>query len=185
MSMNKFVPLIPFDETDCGPVEQFEVDVELSNDGLLWLHYIVDAPPESVVLPIETEPARTDELWKFTCFEVFVKAQGSAEYLEFNFAPSGLWAAYHFTDTRQGMVDLPLDAAPATYVTGGETWFTVETSVQLPAQWTGKPLTANITAIIEAIDGTKSFWALQHAPNMPDFHDPDCFVFPLEAGKAL
>jgi hypothetical protein len=183
MSMNKFVRLIPFDEADCGPVEQFEVDVALSNDGLLWLHYIVDAPPESVVLPIEVEPARTDELWKSTCFEVFVKAQGSAEYLEFNFAPSRLWAAYHFSDARQGMSELPLEAAPEVYVTGGEAWFTVETSVTLPSEWRGKPLTANITAVIEAIDGTKSYWALQHASEAPDFHDPDCFVHLLEAGN--
>jgi hypothetical protein len=182
--MNKFVPLIPFSDRDRGPVAQFEVETALSHDGQLWLHYIVDAPPESVMLPKCAEPARTDGLWQSTCFEVFVKAADSAEYLEFNFAPSNQWAAYHFTGNREGMAELEVTPAPDIHLTGGEKWFTIEASVQLPTDWAGKPLEANVTAVIEARDGTKSYWALQHAPAAPDFHDPDCFVLSLEAGKA-
>lgn len=179
--MNKFVPLIPFADPGRGPVEQFEVDVSLSTGGLLWLHYIVDAPPELVVMPSYEEPARTDGLWQSTCFEVFVKAEGATDYLEYNFAPSRLWAAYSFSGTREGMDELALDPAPEIHITGGEKWFTLEASVQLPEDWVGKPLIANITAVIEAGDGNKSYWALKHANSQPDFHDPDCFVLALKA----
>lgn len=34
----------------------------------------------------------------------------------------------------------------------------------------------NLTAVIEANDGTKSYWALAHPAGPPDFHNPDCFV---------
>ena len=38
-----------------------------------------------------------------------------------------------------------------------------------------------ISAVIEARDGTKSYWALAHAPGPPDFHNPDCFIATLPA----
>ena len=38
-----------------------------------------------------------------------------------------------------------------------------------------------LTAVIEAKDGTKSYWALAHAPGPPDFHNPDCFIATLPA----
>jgi hypothetical protein len=35
--------------------------------------------------------------------------------------------------------------------------------------------------VIEAIDGTLSYWALAHAPGSPDFHHLDCFALELAA----
>ena len=34
-------------------------------------------------------------------------------------------------------------------------------------------------AVLEEKDGTKSYWALAHAADKPDFHHPDCFVAKL------
>lgn len=33
-----------------------------------------------------------------------------------------------------------------------------------------------LSAVIEEIDGTKSYWALAHPDGPPDFHDPTCFI---------
>jgi hypothetical protein len=38
-----------------------------------------------------------------------------------------------------------------------------------------------LTAVIEAVDGSKSFWALEHPAGSPDFHNADCFVARLPA----
>jgi len=38
-----------------------------------------------------------------------------------------------------------------------------------------------LSAVIEEIDGTKSYWALAHPPGKPDFHHPDCFTLTLGA----
>ena len=48
-------------------------------------------------------PVRRDELWRTTCFEAFVMTEGDSRYREFNFAPSGAWAAYAFSRYRQGL----------------------------------------------------------------------------------
>ncbi len=41
--------------------------------------------------------------------------------------------------------------------------------------------TLGLSAVIQEVDGTKSYWALAHAPGPPDFHNPDCFIATLPA----
>lgn len=114
---------------------------------------------------------RTDELWRRTCFEAFVTGVGP-EYREFNFAPSGAWAAYGFDGYRSGVRDV--DAAPSLAWDGAI--LTAGVVVDLPGDWR-----VNLTAVIEEADGTKSYWALAHSDGPPDFHDPACFVLELPA----
>lgn len=115
------------------------------------------------------EPVRTDGLWRHTCFEAFVAGAGPA-YREFNFAPSGAWAAYAFDDHRSGMRDV--EAAPSVGWQDGN--LIAEVAVPIAGDWR-----LNLTAVIEETDGTKSYWALAHPDGPPDFHDPACFVLAL------
>ena len=36
-----------------------------------------------------------------------------------------------------------------------------------------------LSAVIEAKDGSRSYWALAHPPGKPDFHHRDCFALRL------
>ena len=36
-----------------------------------------------------------------------------------------------------------------------------------------------LSAVIEEIDGTKSYWALAHGKGPPDFHNSACFDYRL------
>ncbi|HEX4693999.1 DOMON-like domain-containing protein [Sphingomonas sp.] len=128
---------------------------------------------DRVQWPGPVGPARADELWKHTCFEAFVQPAASPAYTELNFSPSGEWAAYSFDACRQGMRHAPF--APVF------SWRSpvLRASVDLVdtlADWR-----LNLAAVIEAKDGTKSYWALAHAPGPPDFHNPDCFIATLPA----
>lgn len=38
-----------------------------------------------------------------------------------------------------------------------------------------------LSAVIEEMGGTKSYWALAHPPGAPDFHHPTCFAATLPA----
>ncbi len=57
----------------------------------------VGAPASRFVIPEADEPSRADELWQTTCFEAFLREAGADAYREWNFAPSGHWAAYDFS----------------------------------------------------------------------------------------
>src|SRR5687768_8549643 len=58
-----------------------------------------------LIIPPPARPVRTDDLWRTTCFELFVAGEGSS-YREYNLSPAGAWAAYDFDDHRQGMRDV-------------------------------------------------------------------------------
>lgn len=145
----------------------------------LWARWLVDAPLNDLVLPISDQPTRRDELWRTTCFELFVGGEG-APYLEINAAPSGDWAAYRFDGPRGGMVPLVLDP-PTITLDMGEEWISVEATVTLPPEFASAPLSLNIAAVIETTDGALSHWALVHPADKPDFHDRSCFRLTLPA----
>ena len=63
----------------------------------------VGAPASRFVIPEAPEPGRKNDLWQTTCFEAFLRPSGGEAYREWNFAPSGQWAAYDFSAYRQGM----------------------------------------------------------------------------------
>jgi hypothetical protein len=134
---------------------------------------------DSLRLPERVAPKRRDELWKTSCFELFLQPIGAEEYFEFNLSPSGEWAAYRFSGYRDGMSELVMPVDP--FVDRGMPAedFVIEADVDLAAVPPG-PLRMGLSAVIEELDGTKSYWALQHPPgDRPDFHHPDCFTIDL------
>jgi len=52
-------------------------------------------------------------------------------------------------------------------------WWTLGATISVPS---GKQWDASLSAVLEEQDGTKSYWALAHPAEKPDFHAPDCFV---------
>ena len=132
----------------------------------------VGAPAQRFVVP-EGEPGRADDLWQTTCFEAFLREEGAEAYREWNFAPSGQWAAYDFTSHRDGRTDAEV-AAPYVRIEDNMTWWALGATIAADA---GTQWQLGLSAILEEKDGTKSYWALAHpADDKPDFHDPVCFA---------
>jgi hypothetical protein len=120
---------------------------------------------------------RADELWRHTCFEVFVAEQGSTAYREFNFSPSGEWAAYAFTAYRVGMTPLQLDSPPQ--ISWQQTIGRLELVAILPADMliaAEGAMRMALSAVIEEQSGTITYWALKHPAGQPDFHHPESFA---------
>lgn len=132
---------------------------------------------EDVLFPSPAPPVRTDGLWQATCFELFVKPEGQAGYLEFNFSPSGAWAAYAFDGYRTGMRNIEITGPVIQRIDGG-----ISVSLDLPPLPQG-PWHVGLSAIIEEHGGAKSYWALAHPPGKPDFHHADCFALELPAAS--
>jgi len=152
------------------PLGVTAVEATVWREAYRWhFRYLVDGT-SSLVLPDPAEPARTDNLWRTTCFEAFVGGEGGA-YHEFNFAPSRRWAAYAFDAPRAGICNA--DAAVEVWIDAGADWIAVEAAVtaDLAPQ---SPF--NLTAVIEEEGGRKSYWALANPPGDSDFHAPSCFL---------
>lgn len=170
--------LLPHPATTSRNVTGVSVVVDYSNrDGDLRLAYIVSGA-EHVKLPEWTSPQRCDRLWEATCFELFVQPAMLDAYFELNFSPSTQWAAYRFERYREGMHNLPLVIEPFIERGGIDSGNVIEVDLDLSA-FPNTAFRIGISAVIEEIDGTKSYWALAHPPGKPDFHHRDCFALEL------
>ncbi|MBA3511616.1 DOMON-like domain-containing protein [Sphingomonas sp.] len=136
----------------------------------------VGAPANRFVIPKLREPWRADELWQTTCFEAFLRPAGAESYREWNFAPSGNWGAYDFSSYREDMARADVGSPPYIRMEDNFTWWTLGATIAVDA---GQPWELGLSAVLEEKDGTKSFWALAHPAETPDFHHPDCFAAQL------
>lgn len=112
-------------------------------------------------------------LWQHTCCEAFVATPGSPAYHEFNFSPSGDWAAYAFADYRKGASIRVPD--PGIVVRTSEQEVQLKASIAIPAG----TLRLGLAVVIEEQGGSLSYWAMRHAPGKPDFHHRDAFALEL------
>ena len=90
-------------------------------DGRVMLRYKVEGCT-TLVVPPAREAARADELWKTTCCELFLY-DGSGTYREYNFSPSGEWAAWRFSGYRNGREDIDPVAEPEILAETGNNLF--------------------------------------------------------------
>lgn len=168
--------LLPHADRAADRAQAITVDMTRSGD-LLTLTYLMVG--DGVRWPDRQLPVRADELWRTTCFELFLRFDDHERYVEFNFSPSTRWAAYAFEGYREGMTDLPLAVPPRIErLPDG-----VQVALDLAGLPHGEPAMA-LTAVIEEESGTRSFWSLAHPPGAPDFHHPACFAARLPPPEA-
>ena len=95
----------------------------------IWFGIGASSGVSCIQLPLE--PARADKLWRSTCFEAFLKSDGMEAYREWNFAPSGNWAAYDFSGYREGMGQADVAAPPYIRLEDNLTWWTLGATVSV------------------------------------------------------
>ena len=170
------VALAPHPSTPGAAVRSLAVEVRRGPRDLS-LRYVLTADLGRLRIAEPRPAARVDGLWRHTCFELFV-ALGGAAYREFNFSPSGEWAAYAFAAYRAG--GLPLDCPPPEiHCQRGEEALVVETRVAAPEG----PLRLGLCAVVEDAAETLSYWAIRHAAAKPDFHDRTSFTLALDEAR--
>jgi hypothetical protein len=160
-------------------VTHIEVEVMRSRTGCLVLNYFVTGRIGDLRIAPAVAAARTDELWRHTCFEAFVRTSPGATYYEFNFAPSTQWAAYRFSGYRSGMRVATEITAPRVEVQSSRARCRLQASLELD-QMSSLPSDGvwriGLAAVIEETNGHKSYWALAHPPGNADFHHSSGFA---------
>jgi hypothetical protein len=167
-----------------GAVRGIHASARIGGADKLAVTFRLDADMSRVLLPTARTPGRADELWRHTCFEVFVALPDSDAYCELNFSPSGEWAMYGFVGYRRGMTAMHVRRPPRVAVRPTPRGLVLEAVTyqeELPVPQPGSPLRAGAAAVIEESDGRLSYWALAHPSALPDFHHRLGFV--LQVGK--
>jgi hypothetical protein len=175
-------------ESNNRAVRVIEASVCWMGGQALDINYILKGDLTELRVPPLGPPRRADLLWKHTCFEAFVSVKGKADYHEFNFAPSGEWAAYSFQHYRDGTPLNDDKLVQKITVRNEADQLDLDATIRLdllPTIPSHAWLYLALCAVIEDQSGKLSYWALRHPPGKPDFHHPDGFALDLEpAGVA-
>ncbi len=137
--------------------------------------FVVTGDIARIIIPAAQEPARFDDLWKTTCFEIFWQ-HGPTAYREFNLSPSTCWACYDFDDFREGMRNAPAEVEIAVSTSATELRLVAHIGSELAL-----PAHVALNGIIKGDDGENRFWALDFPAGKPEFHAATCRALTLEA----
>ena len=172
--------LIPFPALK---IPAIEITGQVARQGnLLFIRYSVQGNIEDIRLPVRSEsPARKNDLWKATCFEFFLASRDRPEYWEINLSPSGNWNVYAMDGYRQinmreegAFSQLPFEFT--------KTIKELSLDLVVNLGWLLQPLQQlhiGITAIIQIVDGSETYWALAHPGKQADFHLKEGFVIAI------
>ena len=163
-------------------MRSLSVRLERSLAGDFRVTYRLEGDLSRFRIPALMRPRIAEKLWQHTCFEIFI-ARRMPSYHEFNFSPSGEWAAYAFSKYRDGVALADDSLNPQVAVRIGANALELEATVQLahisPLHIAEK-LLLGLSAVIEDAEGGLSYWALRHPPGKPDFHHPEAFALALD-----
>lgn len=153
--------------TSAGLVMQYRLQGSLDDINLSSMSSIAKAD-------------RRHELWHHTCFELFFTTPGKAGYWELNLSPSGCWNVYHFAGYRTGMRQETTITPPLCRTVKGADILIMSCTLNFSTIIDDAcHLDIGVAAVIEAADGSISYWALDHCGPQPDFHDRRSFLLPL------
>lgn len=162
--------LVRHTDSEADAIRQITAVVSHSSDRLK-IKFVARGHLDRLKLTAPIGSRRADDLWRTTCFELFVEE--ALGYREYNFAPSGLWAAYEFQGYRSGRTDL--GGEPVTEVRFGVDDHSATLTAVVPLPGRTRPVTIGLSAVEEDIEGHKAYWALAHPDGAPDFHHPVAF----------
>lgn len=165
------------DNPHIGAIES-TVEGEISPD-VIRLVYKLAGDVDLFVFPEFSACRVGDKLWKDTCFELFIKLPNGS-YLEFNFSPSGKWAAYSFEDYRAGMQEVKMSEQPdITCVSdnlGVSLNLILPLATPLLSSVAPEDLLIALSIVLRLKDQRYCYFALNFPLGKPDFHHPTGFI---------
>jgi hypothetical protein len=164
--------------TPCPFVTTLSVNATGTDAKTLRLVYRLEAEMARLLMPALQPTARADKLWEHSCFEVFLRRVGEPGYVEYNFSPSGEWAAYRFRGYRAPATGQEKLEPPELRIVRSDEHLEMKVTLKLKGVLPPNgQLQLGLAAVIETVAGGLSYWAQKHASDKPDFHHPDSFVF--------
>jgi len=137
------------------------------NKNLLHLTFKVSGDLENYKLPKTKKEERKDELWRESCFELFLATEEDEAYYEFNFSPTLAWNVYRLEYYRAE--PKMIDEVELVEFEVKQTKETLFIEIILDVQ-TLKFNSYNLATILLNNQEEREFWSLKAKGDTPDFH---------------
>ena len=172
--------LIPF-PSNTTPKISITGDIKRMENHLS-VRYEMRGNVEQIAFPTRSElPTRKDDLWKTTCFELFLAIPDKPHYWEFNMSPSGDWNVYKMDAYRKIGFREEMSFEQIQFKARKDAnEFVLSAYIDLnPLFEEDQILEGSMTAIIQTEDGNETYWAIKHPGEQADFHLRESFTIDL------
>ena len=137
------------------------------------LSFVVKGALDEYIFPSKSIPKKANELWKSTCFELFLGNEKEETYYELNFSSSLAWNFYYLSTYRGEVEELTLLNSPKVERFEAKDEFKIlfELSVENVEDFE----LYNVACILLNKEHKRTFWTIKHLNSQPDFHDKASF----------
>lgn len=171
---NAVFALIPFHWPEM-PHPTLTGCLTIVNDAL-QIEYDLSGLNRPADLPAPSpKPARRLQLWRHTCFELLWGPLHHPNYWELNASPAGHWNILALADYRRGMTEEHRIAARIRTQRRPH-GLSLSCAVPIAGLEHADAYRLAPAAIIRLADGQRTFWAMHHPGDAPDFHHPSSFT---------
>jgi hypothetical protein len=115
--------------------------------------------------------SRKDELWKRTCFELFLANRDKPNYYELNMSPSSEWNFYHFVDYKKEMKEEKNISEPLVHLSKTPKGYLFSFEFDLYPKFLKDDFTFNLAVILLDTQGVRHFYSIHRKEKRVDFHD--------------
>ena len=139
----------------------------------LCISFYIKGKLDNYNFPSKSEKKRANELWKATCFELFLANSKNEAYYELNFSSSLAWNFYYLSGYRADVKEVQNISNPQIEVYKSDNEFKIVIEMEL--ETLEEFDSCNVACILLNKKNKRTFWSVQHHLNRPDFHNKKNF----------
>jgi len=137
------------------------------NQKSIALSFVIKGKLDEYSFSPQSKQTRANELWKATCFELFLANSNNEAYYEFNFSPSLAWNFYYLNEYRAEPCEVEMNTEPKIETLYGQDSFQIFCELEINTRSFDS---YNVAAILLTKEAQRTFWSVNHLNTAPDFH---------------
>ena len=152
--------------------EDNNITVEASleiEDKNFKLEYQVKGEVNNYIFSKPSREKRANELWRATCFELFLAPKESLNYWELNLSPSKAWNFYAFDNYKLCMREEKNISLPIIHISQKKNNYSLSLKFNFDREL--KEADFNLAVILLDREKNRHFYSINRKENGVDFHD--------------
>ncbi len=157
---------------------EIQANLEIENK-ILSLEFNIIGDIENYLFDKPSIQKRENELWKRTCFELFIAPKSKSNYNELNISPSSEWNFYHFSNYKIGMKEDKDISKPSIYSSIRKNHYLLSCKFTINNKILEDKLIFNLAVILLDKKGLRHFYSINRKRGVVDFHNREYWVYSL------
>ena len=139
------------------------------------LTFMLNGEIKNYIVPNKEKLKRANELWKTTCFELFLANSKEEKYYELNISPTLAWNFYTLSEYRAVPKEVAEEIEPLIMSRRDEENYEITFELESKTVNFEAFDTFNLACILLSNAKKRTFWSLNPQHGLPDFHNQQSF----------